>query len=95
MPYSYESKQSDDCVRNSLYSGIWSGLQAGVVSGGLYHLALRYSPYFRDGFNASARTALFIMPVFYTGWLTVELSMHKCMSGHSTQYESMQDDNDE
>jgi hypothetical protein len=61
----------------SIYAGSKSGLMAAAVSGGLYFLAMKHSPFFAKSFNASSRTALFIMPIFYTSWLNMELCMHE------------------
>lgn len=39
-------------------AGAGAALKASVISGGLYYAAMKYSPFFRYSFNASARTAL-------------------------------------
>eukprot|EP00955_Chlamydomonas_euryale_P114508 366281-Chlamydomonas_euryale.AAC.7 len=67
-----------DCLHSALLHGAVSAAKATAVSGGLYMAAMHFSPFFRYRFNASARTALVVMPIFYTTWLNVELSMHKC-----------------
>lgn len=49
-------------AEQSLFSGFKAGVMASVVSGGLYLLAMKHSPFFRSTFSASARTALTVGP---------------------------------
>ncbi len=70
-------QQTGGCVTCALIHGSVSALKAAVVSGGLFYLTWKSSPFFRNNFNASSRTALAIMPVFYTLWLNMELKMHE------------------
>ncbi|GLC40353.1 hypothetical protein PLESTB_001680000 [Pleodorina starrii] len=86
------SEHGKDCLGQAGLSGFKAALQASVVSGSLYLAAMKYSPFFRNTFSASARTALTIMPIFYTGYLRMELSMHKCMQEAMPEYVSIQDD---
>lgn len=85
------SELGKTCLEESLFSGFKAGVMASVVSGGLYLLAVKHSPFFRNTFSASARTALTIMPVFYTGYLQMELHMHKCMQAAKPEYVALPD----
>mmetsp|Transcript_17043 Transcript_17043/g.42690 ORF Transcript_17043/g.42690 Transcript_17043/m.42690 type:complete len:92 (-) Transcript_17043:443-718(-) len=88
----HDSTESQECLQESLINGFVSGLKASVCTGGLYYLAWNYSPLFRYNFPAQARTALAVMPVFYTAWLNVEHSMHDCMARHAPEFVLKTDD---
>lgn len=81
-----------DCLQKAMADGVIAGLKASVVSGGLYLLAWRNSPFFRHTFSASSRTALTVMPIFYTGYLNTEFTMHKCMEANKPQYVAVAED---
>ncbi|KAG2492532.1 hypothetical protein HYH03_009197 [Edaphochlamys debaryana] len=48
----------------------------------------------RYNFNASTRTALTVMPIFYAGYLNVELHMHACMDAAKPEYVAIEEDED-
>ncbi|KAG1655526.1 hypothetical protein FOA52_000006 [Chlamydomonas sp. UWO 241] len=83
-----------ECMHCALISGAISAAKAAAVSGSLYFATMRLSPFFKQRFSASARTALTVMPIFYTAWLNIEHSMHGCMEKHQPKYVSVQDDDD-
>ncbi|KAG2433198.1 hypothetical protein HYH02_012740 [Chlamydomonas schloesseri] len=87
-------EHGENCLWDATVAGAVAAAKASVISGGLYYAAMKYSPFFRYSFNASARTALTIMPIFYTGYLKMELSMHKCMQDVKPEYVSIDDDDD-
>ncbi|GIL83756.1 hypothetical protein Vretimale_10552 [Volvox reticuliferus] len=89
------SELGKECLGQATLSGLKAALQASVVSGALYLAAMKYSPFFRNVFSASARTALTVMPIFYTGYLKMELTMHKCMQDAKPEYVPIQDDDDD
>ncbi len=71
------NEQAGSCVTCALIHGSISAVKAAAVSGGLFWLTWKSSPFFRTSFNASSRTALLVMPVFYTLVLNMELKMHE------------------
>lgn len=84
-----------DCLSQAVVDGGIAGVKALVIAGALYGLAWRYSPFFRYTFSASSRTALTVMPVFYTSYLNVEYSMKACMQTHQPLYVRITDDDEE
>ncbi|KAF5828605.1 hypothetical protein DUNSADRAFT_17331 [Dunaliella salina] len=86
-----EKPENQDCLKEALGQGLISGLKASAVAGALYHLAWKNSHFFRNQFNVSARTALLAMPIFYTTYLNVELSMHDCKRRSEPEYVVVQD----
>mmetsp|Transcript_2467 Transcript_2467/g.4143 ORF Transcript_2467/g.4143 Transcript_2467/m.4143 type:complete len:106 (-) Transcript_2467:96-413(-) len=72
------------CLMEGLQDGFFSGIKASIVSGGLFWATWKYSPFFRNRFSVSARTALLVMPIFYTAQLKLDLSMHKCLQTRLT-----------
>jgi hypothetical protein len=44
----HETQDNRDCLNGALISGGIASLQAAAVSGGLYYLALKHSPFFRQ-----------------------------------------------
>ncbi|GLI64309.1 hypothetical protein VaNZ11_007537 [Volvox africanus] len=52
------SELGKECLGQASLSGLKAALQASVVSGALYLAAMKYSPFFRNVFSVSARTAL-------------------------------------
>mmetsp|Transcript_7471 Transcript_7471/g.19921 ORF Transcript_7471/g.19921 Transcript_7471/m.19921 type:complete len:90 (+) Transcript_7471:166-435(+) len=86
-----EKPENQNCLKEALGQGFISGLKASAVSGALYYLAWKNSHFFRYQFNTSTRTALLVMPIFYTTYLNVELSMHDCKRRNEPEYVAVKD----
>lgn len=77
------------CLSEAVATGVKTALQSAVLSGAFFYGLNRYSSQYRRRFNTSAKTALFIMPIFYTSWLNIEQAMKGCADKYRPSVEAL------
>lgn len=80
---------NQSCLHEALVYGLTTSLQSFALSSIIFGGFYRYSAVYRKKFTTSAKTALFVMPIFYTGWLNIELRMKSCAERYRPSYDAL------